>query len=650
MYKPLEKYAVIGNCRSLALVGEDGSIDFCCLPDFDSGAYFCALLDQKKGGFWKIAPSHGHYQSYQRYKKSVISKETGVLHETNILKTVFFNQHGNVVVTDLMPISRQEDEKNTIPKYGLKIIRKIKAVRGWHMMKMSIKVTPDFARKKPTITQELPCVQFQHGDQILSLNLPKGAELTLVGDILEVELRVNEGEEVFFALSLFEKRAQCSSFTHKELHAIAAETEKYWEWWISKCTYKGSYRPMVERSALTLKLLTYRPTGAIIAAGTTSLPEKIGGWFNWDYRYSWLRDSAFTTYAFISLGYLDETRRFMKWLETVCTRTDSMPQIMYGIRGEQNLPEQELSHLEGYRKSSPVRIGNEAVDQKQFDIFGEVLSSIRLYVEEGGVLDDSMQAFVVKFVNYCCKHWSEKDAGIWEGRGGYKHHTYSKLMCWVGIDHGIHLAKHYKLNADVLHWAKEKEAIRKDILENGYNKEIGAFVDTYGSSVIDASSLVIPSVGFLPADDPRVLSTLNHVMEKLLVDWFVLRTSNEQDEIKKGEGAFFLSSFWLIDIFSALGRCDEAGIWLKRIVDSATPVGLYAEEMDPYSKTQLGNFPQAFTHLALINSVLAYEQSKKYGDKSKKASLLDRLNRATKMYKLKKISRELNPVARFFEH
>ncbi len=613
MYKLLENYGVIGNCRSLALVSDEGSIDFCCLPDFDSGAYFCSILDEHKGGFWKISPSHGYYKSFQRYKKGSESKKTGLIHETNILKTVFFNQHGNVVVTDLMPISREMDESNAIPEYGLKIIRKVKAVKGTHAMKMQIKVTPEFASAQVHVDFELPCVQFISGTNILSLSLPKNAVPTLNKDlaIVEMDFTLSQGEDIFFGISLYEKTAQCSTYNHKQLYHIAHETENYWEWWIDKCTYQGEFRRYVERSALTLKLLTYRPTGAILAAGTTSIPEKIGGWFNWDYRYTWLRDSAFTVGAFTNLGYLEEASRFMKWLENTIMRSDDMPQIMYGIRGEHQLSEHEFAHLEGYRKSAPVRIGNEAVEQKQFDIFGEVLSCVRLFVDSGGELDEMMQRFVVRFVNYCCAHWREKDVGIWEGRDGEQHHTYSKIMCWVGVHHGISLAQKYQIaDAPIATWQQEELAIKQDVLEHGYNVSAGAFVDTYETDVIDASCLAIPSVGFLPADDPRILSTLNHVMEKLVIDWFVLRTSNEQDEIKKGEGAFFLCTLWLIDVFSLLGRHDEAYVWLKKILQCATPLGLFAEEFDPQDRVQLGNFPQAFTHLSLINSILTFERTK----------------------------------------
>jgi GH15 family glucan-1,4-alpha-glucosidase len=300
---------------------------------------------------------------------------------------------------------------------------------------------------------------------------------------------------------------------------------------------------------------------------------------------------------------------------------------MYGIHGEKELKEQELKHLSGYLNSKPVRIGNGAANQKQFDIFGEVLTSIDLYISAGGNLSPEMQKFVKRLIDYCCIHWKEPDAGIWEERGGDQHHTYSKLMCWAGVDRGINIAEKLNFEADIKHWKKVKEQIKDDILEHGYNEEIASFVDTYGSKVVDASALNIPIVGFLPATDKRVLSTMNNVMQNLVIDWFVLRTSNQEDELKQGEGAFFLSTFWLIDCLSILGRTAEAKVWLDKIIHDSTPLGLYAEELDPYTKHHLGNFPQAFTHLGLINSVLNLEKAKIFGLEGTATAQSDRLSK-----------------------
>ncbi|MBI2012078.1 glycoside hydrolase family 15 protein [Candidatus Daviesbacteria bacterium] len=617
MYKPISSYGIIGDCRSSALISDDGSIDFCCLPNFDSAAYFCSILDDRKGGFFKIAPKNGGYQTNQIYKGN-----------TNILKTYFFNELGNVVVTDFMPITIEMDEKNYIPKFGLKIVRKVRALSGDHDMVLTLKLTPNWVLTKAKIEIKRGAVFFE--DALYRLVLYTLYPPKIQNDTVTLNFKLKEKQDIFFGFSIYQKEDKIPKYSKDDFHKIYKETEAYWQWWISKCSYEGPYLEIIQRSALTLKLLFFESTGAIVAAPTTSLPEKIGGKFNWDYRYSWLRDASFTVYAFLGLGYVKEAERFIEWLEKVCLKKDAPPSIMYGLHGDEKFEEIELSNLSGYKNSKPVRLGNGAAHQKQFDIFGEVLTAIDLYINAGGDLNEAMKGFVKKLVNYCAIHWKEKDDGIWEGRGEEKHHTYSKLMCWAGVDRGIRIAKKLSIVADIKSWEKTKEEIKKDILENGFNKKINAFVDTYDSEIIDASCLNIPIVGFLPASDPKVLSTLNQVMQKLVIDWFVLRTSNEKDKLKKGEGAFFLSTFWLIDNLSLLGRVDEAKVWLNKITHDSTPLGLYAEELDPFTKEHLGNFPQAFTHLGLINSILNLHQAQVFGKEGKPMVESDRL---TKVFK-----------------
>jgi alpha,alpha-trehalase len=612
------------------LVSDEGSIDFCCLPNFDSAAYFCSILDDEKGGFFKIAPSSGFYQSNQVYKASTKgeSDQSRLQNQTNILKTFFFNQFGSAVVTDFMPINIEQDHNDDIPKFGLKIVRKVKALQGDHDVALTLKLTPNWARTKAKISTSGKKIIFE--DSLYKLVLYTPYEHKIKGDVLTINFHLKENEDVFFGLSLLQKSDKIEEYTKEDFHRIYKETEEYWEWWISKCSYQGAYWDVVQRSILTLKLLIFEPTGAIVAASTTSLPEKIGGSYNWDYRFTWLRDASFTVYAFLGCGYLKEAERYIEWLENVCLKQETIPNIMYGIHGEEKLDEMELPHLKGYMNSKPVRIGNGASHQKQFDIFGEVLTAINLYVNAGGELNDAMKGFVKRLTDYCCTHWKEKDAGIWEGRGEDEHHTYSKLMCWAGVDRGIRIAQKLNIDADIKFWEETKEQIKKDILEHGYNKKIGAFVDTYGSNIIDASLLNIPIVGLLPADDPKVLSTIDLAMQKLVIDWFVLRTSNENDELKQGEGAFFLSTFWLIDNLSLLGRTVEAKVWLDKIIHDATPLGLYAEEFDPYTKIHLGNFPQAFTHLGLINSILNLQAAEKFGQEEIPTNQSDRLRKVLK--------------------
>jgi GH15 family glucan-1,4-alpha-glucosidase len=605
MFKPLSEYGIIGNCRSIALVSDEGSVDFACLPNFDSAAYFCSILDDEIGGFFKIAPQ-GFFQTNQKYKP-----------DTNILKTYFFNQNGSVSLTDFMPILRSQEESNSIPEYGIKIVRKITALKGDHKIDLVLKVTPDFAKEKAEIKKEgqsliLSC---QETKLVLFGEIKK---FKVDNNILTLTFDLKEGEEQFFGLGFYPSFAEYPEYTESHFKYLYKETELFWKEWISQCVYEGQYKDQVTRSALVLKLLTFNPTGAIVAAPTTSLPEKLGGDFNWDYRFTWLRDASFTVHAFLGLGFIKEAAEFMSWLERTCVKEGNGLKIMYGIHGEEELPEAELKHLKGYMNSAPVRTGNGAANQKQFDVYGEVLSAIEQFVEAGGVLSVPMQSFVRKLVDYCCTHWKEKDDGVWESRNGPEHNVFSKVMCWVGINCGLRIFEKLKIKNDFRYWKTTEDLIKEDVIKNGYNEKIQSFSAYYGSTAIDTSTLNIPLVGFLPANDQRVLSTLDQVMRNLVIDWFVVRTADEKDTLKAGEGTFFLSTFWLIDCLTMLGRFDEAKVWLDRIIHDATPLGLYAEEFDPHSKQHLGNFPQAYTHLGLINTVLSLEQAQGLNIKQKK--------------------------------
>lgn len=600
MYTKLSDYGLIGNCRSSALVSKWGSIDWACLPDLDSDAYFCKILDDKKGGFFNIYPV-GFYQSSQTYKD-----------RTNILKTDFFNHTGRLLLTDYMPISLSQEKQGEIPEFGPKFCRRIKAKTGNHRIKLEVKVTPAFAEETPRIETEGDKVKFFSTKGVLILS-GEFTDYTLEKDLLSAEFDLAEGEEKYFFLSFYKTKNIPTNTTLDSLKKTYGETLSFWLWWTSLCRYNGVFQDQVIRSALTLKLLTFAPTGAVVAAPTTSLPEKIGGELNWDYRYVWLRDASFTMYAFLGLGYLKEAVDFMNWLTSVCLENKEKIQIMYGIRGEAKLEEKELNNLSGYEHSSPVRIGNGAYGQKQLDIFGELLTCINLFINSGGKADSEIKELIVTLVETCLREWRGKDAGIWEPRHGYQQHTYSKVMCWVALDRGLRLAQKLKLALDQGEIKNAMEEIRSDVLANGYNEKLGVFVEYYGSQIIDSSNLNIPLVGFLPPDDPKVLSTLNVTLSQLTEDWFVYRTNDQADNLKAGEGAFFLSIFWLIDTLSILGKTKEAQIWLEKLVYFATPLGLYAEEFNPKTKEHLGNFPQAFTHLGLINSALNLNKSIRKG-------------------------------------
>lgn len=617
MYTKIADYGLVGNCRSTALVSKWGSIDWACLPDFDSQAYFCKLLDDKKGGFFDIHPV-GFYQSSQVYKE-----------DTNILKTEFFNHSGRLVLSDFMPISKEDEENKTIPVHGFKFIRHLKSELGTHRIRVEIKVTPAYGESTASVRTSGDRLIFSNGDNNLVL-VALGLNFEFKNNLAFCEFDLKEGEERLLALGYFSNEEDLPEFNSALAKKFYDETLHFWLWWVSLSRYSGVFRDQVIRSALVLKLLTFNPTGAVIAAPTTSLPEKIGGRLNWDYRYVWLRDASFTMYAFLGLGYLKEAMEFMSWLEKVCLKKSEDIQIMYSIRGETNLTEKTIG-LSGYENSKPVRVGNAAYSQKQLDVYGELLTCIDLYVSSGGTLNPKMKKFVVTLVESCQKIWKEKDAGIWETRDSLQHHTYSKLMCWVGLNHGIALAEKLDLEVDVEAWLKTESAIRDDIIDNGFNDKLGAFVETYGKDTLDSSNLNIPLVGFLSATDPKVLSTLDKTMASLTKDWFVYRTNDESDNLKIGEGAFFLSTFWVIDTLSALGRAKEAKIWLEKIIHFATPLGLYAEMFDPQTKDHLGNFPQAFTHLGLITSVLNLNKADHYGPEKMAISSSERLSQVAKL-------------------
>lgn len=608
MFKPLSSYGIIGDCQSCALVSDGASINWLCLPDFDATALLCNILDDEKGGYFKISPTGSRFKSHQKY-----------LENTNVLETLFFDSSGNASVTDLMPITG-----DTSQEYGIKVVRLVKAVKGNHNFELILKVTPEFATKQVSFKAEKGTVEVICGENKLVL-YKKHHQLKIKGDVISINFRLKEGEQEFFALGFYNKNLKIPHYSKEKINEILAKdyfrTIDFWKSWAENCSYHGDYQAELMRSALTLKLLTYSPTGAIVASPTTSLPEKIGGSFNWDYRYTWLRDASFTVSTFLGLGYVQEAESFIQWLEKVCMNEGAMLKIMYTIKGEELQEEKTLNHLKGYMNSKPVRVGNAASSQKQFDIFGEVLTAISLYVDSGGELNESMKNFVKRLVDYCCLHYQEEDASIWENRNGYKHNTYSKLMCWVGIERGIDIAKKLEIGADLVHWEYTKKKIKKDILTNGYNKKLGSFVAYFGSSVIDTATLNIAIHKFLPINDPRVLSTIQQVMDKLVVDWFVLRSNDEKNELMEGEGAFFLSTFWLIDCLILLNRFDEARLWIDKIIHDSTPLGLYSEEFDPLTKRHLGNFPQAFTHLGLINSILNLHQAEKA--KSEKKFSLD---------------------------
>ncbi len=545
-YQPINAYGVIGDCHSVVLVAPDGAVDWGCLPDFDSPAVFCRLLDAEHGGYYQIAPTDKTIPGTQRY-----------LRGSNVLQTQFASTAGEIVLTDFMPVETlsawpyQGMNNNTWTREDGSchcLVRSVECTYGELPVTLTLKVSPNYAAVPSEISlapQNMGAV-ISGGNQYVGLSIVGAYRVSSFGITVEqeadaanpsiiVQMTLREGERVLFALGMGRnesaaRRLVIDELPRRNFDFELAHTLHCWRKWIVGMTYHGPFVEEVQRSALALKMMTYAPTGSIVAAPTTSLPEGLGGERNWDYRFTWLRDATFTLYAFNVLGFTEEARAFTHWLSNLSYQNGEDLQIMYGIRGERDLTESELPNLRGYHGSQPVRIGNGAATQKQLDVFGEVLDCIHLYRRQGCFerynesLDGPLWDMMRTLVDHVCAHWQETDSGIWEVRGDPRHFVYSKVMCWVALDRGIRAAEQMHLEADVARWCLVREQIRADILSHGYNSSIGAFTQSYDDAVLDASNLLLPLVGFIPPDDPRMRSTVDRIIERLTDDeGFVFR-------------------------------------------------------------------------------------------------------------------------------
>lgn len=621
-YQPINAYGMIGNCHSAALVGPDGSIDWGCLPDFDSPALFCRLLDSERGGYFQISPGDTSIPGVQCYVAG-----------SNVLQTRFSSLTGEIILTDFMPVETLDPQASPSPQKGHSssshcLVRRLVCSYGQLSVRMELKVTPQYAAALSDVA--LATVQagaiisggqqhvglFIHGtEHVPSFSMQVEHNRDNTHPVVIAQCILSKGEELVFALGVADSMLAAHQLVEHKLpsHNFATEltqTLDCWRKWLAKCSYRGPYLEAVQRSALTLKMMTYLPTGAIVAAPTTSLPEALGGRRNWDYRYTWLRDASFTLAALSRLGFTEETRAFARWLCSLSWTEDTGPQIMYGIRGECDLPEYELHHLSGYCSSYPVRIGNGAARQKQLDVFGEVLDCLYLFqqLDEIGLTGDDLSSQLWKKLNplveYVCAHWHEADSGIWEVRGSPRHYVYSKVMCWVAMDRGIRLAEHFGHQADLPHWRLIRDQIHLSVLTHGYNPRVRAFTQAYDTCALDASCLFLPLVGFIAADDPRMVSTVERIMEELTDEHQFVYRYHTDDGLTGVEGTFLMCTFWLIDNLALQGRLAEASTIFERILQYAGKSGLFSEEVDPRNNRALGNYPQAFSHLALIQSAL----------------------------------------------
>lgn len=602
-YRPLRDYALIGDAHTAALVSSNGSIDWLCWPRFDSPALFCRLLDRHKGGNFRVGPVSPHAAHTRSYVES-----------TNVLTTIFKTETGRLRLTDLMPVERltvTHEREDIASSY--RVLRLVEGLDGEPEVEVRFRPTFDYAQAESSYELREGGVIAYAGREALALSCPAKFERDEAG-ALTCRFKIKTGARLWITLTYFDDVDHASVVlptvdADKELQRTLA----YWREWSSTCPYKGPYEKLVRQSALVLKLLTYEPTGALVAAPTTSLPEEIGGVRNWDYRYTWLRDSSLILYSMQLLGYYEEATDFFDWLDGLCIPCHRKLQIMYRIDGGSQLPEQTLSHLEGYRGSRPVRVGNAAFNQKQLDIFGEVIDAAYLYHVH---MQRPLRADTWKMLRYMADQtaarWREPDRGIWEVRGGPRHFLYSKLLCWVALDRALRLAKRDGLSGDIRKWGNECQEIRRAILTEGYNEKLGAFTQAFGETALDASALVIPQVGFLPATDPRVTSTINKIQEGLTSHGLVYRYLSD-DALPGGEATFALCSFWLVDGLAQSGRTDEARSLFERVTGYANDLGLLSEEIDPVRDELLGNYPQGFTHLGLIRSALNISKAEALG-------------------------------------
>ena len=613
-YPNIADHGLIGDLQTAALVSTDGTLDWFCCPRFDSPSIFGSLLDAKQGGFYRIAPDRDDYVTRQLY-----------LPDTAVLITRFMTPDGVGEVHDFMPVI----EGRVTDRHRL--VRNIRVVRGTMRFRIEVEPRFDYGRKKHKVELSAHGVVFRAEDGMeLTLHgiAPEAATLNDLGMApipgikavgptgLRWTRTMHEGQSGGMVLESM--GGEPRTVPPGQAQRLQEETEQFWRAWLKRSTYRGRWREMVSRSAITLKLMTYSPTGALVAAPTTGLPEQVGGERNWDYRYTWIRDASFSVYALLGLGYLDEARRFGMWMRDRVEEqagTDSGPlKIMYRVDGSSDLTEETLDHWEGWRGSRPVRIGNGASNQLQLDIYGEAADAMFLADSNGVQIAHHGWSAVTKMMDWLCEHWAQPDEGIWETRGGRKNFTYGRFQVWVALDRAIRLATSRGRPADLSRWTLERDAVYTEIMERGFNPKVNAFTQHYDTEVLDSSLLMMPLQGFVAPMDPMWTSTLDAIDRELVSDSLVYRynPSASPDGLAGEEGTFSLCTFWYVDALARAGRLDEARLTFEKMHTYANHLGLFSEEIGSTGE-QLGNFPQAFSHLSLISAAVNLDQQLDYG-------------------------------------
>jgi GH15 family glucan-1,4-alpha-glucosidase len=585
----IEDYAVIGDCETAALVSRDGSIDWLCWPNFASGACFAALLGTAENGYWRICPSDKVLSISRKYQPG-----------TMIVETTFITEDGEVCLTDFMPPRGEHSD----------VVRIVTGVRGKVKMHMDLVLRFDYGLTIPWVTKHEDELRAVAGPNMAVLRsqclqgkeakITHGEGLTTVSDFI-----LREGDKVCFTLTYASSIEEVPEPIKVE--QALRETHDYWCEWSDRSTYKGEHHEAVQRSLMTLKVMTYRPTGGIVAAVTAGLPEQIGGERNWDYRYCWLRDTSFTLLVLMRAGYTEEAIEWRLWLLRAIAGAPDQVQSLYGIMGERKLLEWNAGWLPGYENSKPVRIGNAASEQFQLDVFGEVAVALSHTPAANDDLRIPSTELEAALIDHLCKVWPEPDDGIWETRGSRKHFVHSKVMAWVALDRAVKQQERYDGSGDVKRWRKNRDLLHKEICAKGFSKKLNAFTQSYGSKTLDASCLRLALVGFLPPEDPRIVGTIDAIQKRLMKDGFVQRydPSKSPDGLKGSEGAFLACSFWMVICLHLIGRTDEAKVMFAKLLALRNDVGLLSEEYDPVAKRMLGNFPQALSHIALVHAAFA---------------------------------------------